>query len=323
LRSLLHKRSVGATAALAIGFVAASAAPVMARPAPDEKTCTDYGTVAEAPKGSIPRDDFVQHKGADPVGTWAEANPDEAAAATAADPVTIEVVFHVIQKNDSLSGGNVPDEQIDDQIDVLNEAFASSGFQFELTEVTRTTKPSWFNLISAQGAEPRLFRGSGKEVKMKKALHTGDSETLNIYSSSLGQFLLGWAWLPWDFDDSLDQQPLPRFYDGVVVDYRSLPDGAFTNYGEGDTATHEVGHWLGLYHTFSNGCEEPGDWVEDTPYEAAPAFGCPTGRDTCDKPGLDPINNFMDYTYDGCMFEFSPGQGERMQQTWAAFRSLS
>ena len=163
---------------------------------------------------------------------------------------------------------------------------------------------------------------------MKKRLHEGDAQTLNIYSASLGQFLLGWAYLPWDFDGT-NGQPLPRFFDGVVLDFRTLPQvegdtgdsRAFEIYGEGDTGTHEVGHWLGLYHTFQNGCSAPGDRVADTPAEAAPQFRCPDDPDSCPAdPGLDPIHNFMDYTQDSCMYEFTPGQTTRMQETWTQFR---
>jgi hypothetical protein len=306
-----------ASAALAASTVVVSPSAAMA-PAGQDAPCIKYGGLADAPKGAIPRDDLHQVR-KDPLKTWIAQNPRRARAAAArAATVTVPVAFHVIHKHGVR--GNVPQAQIEAQMDVLNDGFAGSGFRFELVDVTRTDSPRWFTMFYAQGGEPRFVRGSHKEIQMKKALHQGDSRTLNIYTAALGKFLLGWAYYPTSFTGD-DGEPLPRFYDGVVLDYRSLPGGAFGVYNEGDTATHEVGHWLALYHTFSNGCEEPGDRVADTPYEAAPAFGCPEGRDTCAAPGADPIHNFMDYTYDSCMNHFTAGQNERMRMAWNAYRA--
>ncbi len=207
--------------------------------------------------------------------------------------VSIPVAFHVITDGGS---GDVSDAQIDSQISVLNDALASSGFSFSLDSVDRTDNTSWYN-------------GCGSDA-MSDALAVDTSTTLNIYTCD--PVVLGYAYLP--------GAPDGYTRDGVYLLHSTLPGGSAAPYNEGDTATHEVGHYLGLYHTFRGGCSE-GDEVADTPAEASAATGCPTGRDSCaELDGLDPINNFMDYTDDACVDRFSPGQSTRMSDMVAAYR---
>ena len=214
----------------------------------------------------------------------------------------INVYFHVIRAGTTLSQGNIPDSQIQAQMQVLNAAYAQWGWSFNLVATTRTTNKTWFT----------LRYGSRTERDMKTKLRQGTADDLNIYSANPGGGLLGWATFPTSYAGN------PK-NDGVVILFTSVPGGTAVPYNEGDTATHEVGHWMGLYHTFQGGCTG-GDSVSDTAPESSAAYGCPSGRDTCAGGGLDPIENFMDYTDDYCMFQFTPGQDTRMDGQWTAYR---
>jgi hypothetical protein len=74
-------------------------------------------------------------------------------------------------------------------------------------------------------------------------------------------------------------------------------------------------------HTFDGGCNAKGDYIDDTPPMRVPTSGCPLGKDTCPEPGLDPIHNYMDYSYDSCYFEFTAGQTQYMQDHFIHFRT--
>lgn len=225
------------------------------------------------------------------------------------DSIVVPVWIHVISSAPGVENGEVPDKWIRDQITALNETFAGARggaetpFRFDLDGVTRTLNADWYFMGYQSQAERRA----------KAALRRGGAETLNIYTVDGGLFL-GWATFPSSYKSQSSQ-------DGVVIDFRSMPGGPYVNFSLGFTATHEVGHWLALYHTFQNGCSTNGDYIADTPKERYPARGCPVGLDTCPKdPGLDPIFNYMDYSDDACYTQFTAEQAGRMTNAWLTYR---
>jgi hypothetical protein len=220
---------------------------------------------------------------------------------------TVPVYFHVVTDG---SIGSLTTKQISDQMAVLSQNFGGSrtGFSFTLAGVTRTDNAEWFY------AGP----GGTDEHSMKHVLHQGGDNALSLYSTTVGPYL-GWAYLP-----DITTKPGQAYLDGIVFNWETVPGASTTfagRYDLGKTVTHEAGHWLNLEHTFYGGCNAKGDFVADTPAERTPTFGCPAGKDTCSAPGLDPIHNYMDYSYDSCYTELTPGQTQRMRDAWLFYRA--
>ncbi|MEO5704829.1 MAG: zinc metalloprotease [Candidatus Limnocylindrales bacterium] len=243
-------------------------------------------------------------------GQLAKALPARAQGkAPAGFAAVVPVYFHVITDG---ATGNVSGAAIRTQIRVLNTTFGggeggdNTGFSFDLAGITRTNNAEWYAIATFDA-----------EVAMKQALKQGGNNALNVYSTS-GDLYLGWAYYP---DIVTTNQ---AYLDGIVIDWRSMK-GVSTAYAgaydQGETLTHEAGHWLNLAHTFEGKCSPANDFVADTPAQKTPTGGCPVGKDTCHAPGLDPIHNYMDYSYDTCYTEFTPGQTQRARDAWLLYRA--
>jgi hypothetical protein len=240
-----------------------------------------------------------------------EATMEDPVISDLVEDVQIPVYFHVIRDNNG--NGDVSDAQIDAQLKVMNDGFtgglggAKTAFEFVKAGVQRYNNTRWFNVAY----------GSAAEREMKSMLRKGGADTLNFYLANLGDGLLGWATFPQDYASD------PKM-DGVVVLNASVPGGSAAPFNEGDTATHEVGHWIGLYHTFQGGCEAPGDLVKDTPRVREPNFACDSVVDSCPSDDgvarADLLDNFMDYVEDSCMDKFTPGQATRAARYFTNFR---
>lgn len=258
--------------------------------------------------------------------------------------ITIPVVVHVIHNGQALGAApNITDAQVMSQITVLNNDYrrlagtpgfntnpvgADTMIQFALAKQDPNGNPT--NGIDRVNLCQSSWSTTEIDNYVKPNTIWNPTQYLNMWSVNFtDDTLLGYAQFPSNSTlGGLSPDEGPANTDGVVSNFSTFGSSDYTDgtfmlaapYDKGRTMTHEVGHWLGLRHIWGdnssctvNIADSFNDYCPDTPAASEENYECPTGTDSCpSSPGLDMIQNYMDYTDDTCMNIFTANQKTRI-----------
>eukprot|EP01147_Barroeca_monosierra_P010555 gene10555-2680_t len=220
--------------------------------------------------------------------------------------LVLKVHFHIFHTH--AGEGYVDKATLHSQVAIMSAAFrgqtgdnraADTGIDFVLGSIDYIQDAFLFSNCHLQSITTSI-----KDLVVKEP-----ATSLNIIVCKPFRNVLGWAVFPGDFLEDSKQN-------AIFVHVDSLPGGPTIAFSSGVTAVHEAGHYFGLRHTFSNNeCHErSGDFVADTPLQKSPSIGCPNQRNSCPHTqGMDPVNNYMDYSNDLCVTHFTLLQAVRMR----------
>lgn len=215
--------------------------------------------------------------------------------------ITVDVHFHIssTKEHEDL----ITDAIVNAQWNVLHRSFAKHDINLVLNSTDRVVDDIiGKSFLVYEGLDKGWVKYKDEENSFYKSTRRGGYDALNLYFfSDYSPGATGYCSWPTVIaqDDDLKFAQDSCQVSGLTMPGITPEQGAFEEWNLGHIAVHEAGHWFGLNHTFSGGCSEPGDFVDDTPAQLTQIYGCPIGSDSCpDKPGLDPIHNFMGYTQD-------------------------
>lgn len=236
--------------------------------------------------------------------------------------IKVPTHFHVLVDSDA-PDSYITEADLQSQLQAMNDAYNPHEVIFTLAGTTRSTNTAISTFTYDYGEDGIDGISGSPNLELEeywKEHRTGDYKTLHVWLyAQMSDNLLGIATFP-----DAERLESEKWLDGIHVDANSIPGGSLAPYDLGITAVHEAGHWLGLFHVFDDGrsCEGTGDLVADTPVQSVATTGCPTSQDSCpDYPGVDSIHNYMDYSDDNCLTEFTEGQETRIHNIWTNVRA--
>jgi len=205
--------------------------------------------------------------------------------------------------------GLVSTEDIEAQTAVLNNVYNEFGYSFYINSIDSAVNAGWYYATDSHKYETDPWDNDDQFLAMTQAMTVDVLNSINYFWTG-ASMTAGLGVYPWSFPEDD-----PRH--GIYCANYTIPGGSYP-YTEGYTGVHEVGHYFGLYHTFENGCSNPGDSVDDTPYQSYANTGCPSTPYSCGSN--DDVGNYMDYMDDVCMNHFTTGQQDRIQWALGTYR---
>ena len=206
-------------------------------------------------------------------------------------------------------GGLVSTEDIEAQTAVLNSVYNEFGYSFYINSIDSAVNAGWYYATDSHKYETDPWDNDDQFLAMTQAMTVDVLNSINYFWTG-ASMTAGLGVYPWSFSEEDSRH-------GIYCANYTLPGGSYP-YTEGYTGVHEVGHYFGLYHTFENGCSNPGDSVDDTPYQSDANTGCPSAPYSCGSN--DDVGNYMDYMDDVCMTHFTTGQQDRIQWALGTYR---